>query len=711
MNKRKVLRSIAMAAAITSLATSAYAGAQACFEFKKTTAPFTLSKLPDNQITAIVNGGKCAPQSDVLAVAYELGTHELLNLSATKNLDLTKNKFNIIYIPTTNIPVNTEIRFVLTGGDWADGNVIYLLMEDPTTKALTPVATTDSATDCFTRAGGPVACWPKQAGAVPYIRFVTKIGEIPAGARLVFSTRSDSLVPPTIVANDPVVCTPPDYRDNVPARKITIAATWAQNFSSPGITYEGGVSQDVFTVATITRQFKHQYQASAIPGKVSFLNRNFFTENIVNGGVDVATKTQLIHKATFTNDALSFDFPVALRDDTTGGVPDQMLVTYASTRDLNSGPTPAYMAVVAYDVWTDGGASADTFSAPLKRRPMTLNEEGVISSATPSFVNRFYGSQFYNAAGGSKDVYFVLENRSTNNGANVTKANDSAVPTQNPTEPSKPYTVVNTTDADGNRVQSIVYTGTPIAPVYSAKNSDGKVTSNANTPYNMYADYKITINSILDFGYGTDPSVPSKFRGLTTVHTNPVAAWSQQEEQDLCATTYDLFSVGASGAVLKVPYLYHTATGGNSFVKITNEEELNTLPAHVYGRFFVEGTSAASNVNGIYCDSVNFGKDNFGDERFEVAARSSVVITSANMLDAITKTQNGGPYCATFADAVAKNSGRFTGIFYVNAPAPSVQAVAVQKNVAGPSTERVIPVFKQTQEGSVFGNQATPYNN
>ena len=703
MNKRKVLRSIAMAAAITSLATSAYAGAQACFEFRKTTGRPTLTKLKDAEITSIINGGNCAPQSDLLQVAREYGTHDILDLNKTFNSDISKQKFDIIYIPTTNIPVNTEIRFTLDGGDWADGKVIYMLMEDPTTKALIPVATTDSATDCFRKAGGPVACWPHlPSPAVPYIRFVTKVGEIQAGTRLVFSTTSDSISSPIIVQRDPITCTPPDIRDqriaNANKQHISITATYAQNFSSPGIGYEGGVSKTT-VMADIYQQFYHEYQASAIPGKVSFLNRNFFTENIVNGSVDVATKTQLIHKATFHNDYQVFDFPVVLNNT------DQMLVTYTSTRDLSSGPTPAKMAVVAYDVWKDGGASADTFSAPLLRIPQILNEEGTISSAVPLFVNRFYGSQFYNAAGGAKDVYFALENRSTNNGSNVTKANDSAVPTQNPTEPSKPYNVVVSRDADGNLVQSIVYTGTPVVPVYTAKNTDGQVTSSANTPFNMYADYKITINSLLDFGYGTT------MQGLTTIHTNPLGAWSNQEEQDLCATTYDLFSVGASGAVLKVPYLYHTATGGNSFVKITNEEELNTLPAHVYGRFFVEGTSAASNVNGIYCDSVNFGKDNFGDERFEVAARSSVVITSANMLDAIAKTQNGGPYCATFADAVAKNSGRFTGIFYVNAPAPSVQAVAVQKNVAGPSTERVIPVFKQTQEGSAFGNQATPYNN
>ena len=526
---RWIFKFVNLLAGIIILAATANAGGSACIETTKSSY-VNLNRLTDMQIQNVLNGGYCLQINDKINVARELGTAFLLDLNNMKGVN---NRFNIIYVPMTNIPLNTEIRFQINGGEWADGRSIYLLMQDPVTRLLAPVAMTDGYTDCFTH--GSTSCWPMQSGASPYIRFVTNVTTIPVGTRLVFSTNPYSIVSPVIVANDPVICAHPDYKDRDSQKyAISIAATYASNFSSPGVMYQGAISLWA-NIANVYQQFFHDF-GSSVPATVSFQNKNFFVSNTVAGGLDSITPTKIIHKVNFYNRLPEFDFPVEL----TSG--DQLLVDYTSSRDLTAGTNPAAMHVVAYNEWNDGGTSPDTLTNAINRTPMNADALGVISTSTSPFVNRFYAQDFYPTLGTIipdatygynpgiyvKTVYFALENDSPN--------------------------------------------------------------------YNMYTDYKVSLTSYLDFGYsygyglvyGTHGTNP----GLTSTHSN---IWIKQEEQDLCSTTYDMFIVGniaPIASIVPISWNFGSITSGTSSAKtitLTNNgaADLVISSATVGGNFGV----------------------------------------------------------------------------------------------------------------------------
>lgn len=154
-----------------------------------------------------------------------------------------------------------------------------------------------------------------------------------------------------------------------------------------------------------------------------------------------------------------------------------------------------------------------------------------------------------------------------------------------------------------------------------------------------------------------------------------------------CTATTSAFNIGVNGTIFRVPYLYHenTVSSASSFVRISNNEDLNNDAAAISADFFVEGA-------GFQCDGVQLGTVN---------AKSSTVVSDAQMLTAIRA--KGTAECTGLATNLATQSGRFSAIFTVSAPKESVHAVAVQKNVGGSGTgDRVVPVLFETATSSTW---------
>lgn len=117
-----------------------------------------------------------------------------------------------------------------------------------------------------------------------------------------------------------------------------------------------------------------------------------------------------------------------------------------------------------------------------------------------------------------------------------------------------------------------------------------------------------------------------------------------------------------SGATLKSPYLVNSAAA-QSFARISNESDQE---AKVYVDIYDE---AGEKVSGVLLDPI--------------AAHSSKLYLATDMI-AAAKLAGGS---ATLASA---NSGRFTAVFLVTAPAANVYGAAVVKQISG--ADRVTPM-------------------
>ncbi|RZF79162.1 hypothetical protein EXT46_14820 [Pseudoalteromonas sp. CO325X] len=124
------------AAVAATLAGNAYAGTSACFEVYKTA--------DDGAVTAhqkLYRAAECQdPRSgasetglaalDLSSVAYELTKNYGMNLNDVNSLD---EELQLVYIPTTNLPSGTVLKFRLTGdANWGTGNAnqMHLIQVD-----------------------------------------------------------------------------------------------------------------------------------------------------------------------------------------------------------------------------------------------------------------------------------------------------------------------------------------------------------------------------------------------------------------------------------------------------------------------------------------------------------------------------------------------------------------------------------------------------
>ncbi|MEL0633116.1 hypothetical protein V6237_10070 [Pseudoalteromonas carrageenovora] len=294
-------------AAVTAvLAGNAYAGTEACFEIYKGADNSEISAFDTTYVGAscVTNRGGAA--ADDLAVinetkiAYELTGNlpiDFDNIDDTVAGDAGDDQ-QIVYIPTTDIPGGTKLKFRITGAVF-DGNAdqIHLVKYNADETKIEAVASSDGDVDGESE-----------------ITFITKAGiTIGAGTRLAFSRVStgeddavmgDAVDPVGIlIANDE--CTTASI-----SKSVSLKAVEAVTDGGNGYSIVGAISADE-KIADISAQFYAFQDATTAEGAVNAESTNSMgqaitarTEFVFDPDASkqlVSRKSQVIYKSAFYN--------------------------------------------------------------------------------------------------------------------------------------------------------------------------------------------------------------------------------------------------------------------------------------------------------------------------------------------------------------------------------------------------------------------------
>lgn len=313
-------------AAVTAvLAGNAYAGTEACFEIYKGADNSEISAFGTKYVGAscVTNrGGAAANDLAVInetKIAYELTGNlpiDFDNIDNDAAGDAGEDQ-QIVYIPTTDIPGGTKLKFRLSGAVF-DGNAdqIHLVKYNSDDAEIEAVASSDGDVDGESE-----------------ITFITKAGiTIGAGTRLAFSrvsTGADSAaigdaVDPVgiLIANDE--CTTASI-----SKSVSLKAVEAVTDGGNGYSIVGAISADE-KIADISAQFYAFQDATTAEGDVNAESTNSMgqaitarTEFVFDPDASkqlVSRKNQIIYKSAFYNRGpvldRSIDLTVSDRLDT-----------------------------------------------------------------------------------------------------------------------------------------------------------------------------------------------------------------------------------------------------------------------------------------------------------------------------------------------------------------------------------------------------------
>ena len=273
-------------AAVTAvLAGNAYAGTEACFEVYKGADALAVSAFG-----TAYTGAACVAEADragasntdlaatnEAAIAYELTKSLAVDFDAVDAVDTDQH---IVYIPTTDIPGGTKIKFTIAGAVFnGNANQIHLVKYDVANTQIEAVASSDGQVD-----------------GENTITFLTKAGTtIGAGTRLAFSrvsTGVDNLgvgdaVDPVGIKIENTECT-----TDTTAKKVTLSAVEAITDGGTGYNIIGAVSNSQ-VIADITPQFYALNGGTTAEGNVN-------AESSDSAGTAVVARTQFVYDAADT---------------------------------------------------------------------------------------------------------------------------------------------------------------------------------------------------------------------------------------------------------------------------------------------------------------------------------------------------------------------------------------------------------------------------
>lgn len=317
-------------AAVTAvLAGNAYAGTEACFEIYKTNVDGEISAFSTTYEEAACVANRSGAGSNDLApinetkIAYELTGNLPIDFEDLKgdNTLSADDSQQIVYIPTTDIPGGTKLKFRITGAVF-DGNAnqIHLVKHNSDDLKIEAVASSDGQVDGESE-----------------ITFITKAGiTIGAGTRLAFSRVSTGdddangtdnvgrAVDPVgiLIANDE--CTTANI-----SKSVSLKAVEAVTDGGNGYSILGAISADE-KIADISAQFYAFQDATTAEGDVNAESTNSMgqaitarTEFVFDPDASnqlVSRKNQVIYKSAFYNRGpvldRSIDLTVSDRLDT-----------------------------------------------------------------------------------------------------------------------------------------------------------------------------------------------------------------------------------------------------------------------------------------------------------------------------------------------------------------------------------------------------------
>ncbi|MEL0647366.1 hypothetical protein V6248_08015 [Pseudoalteromonas agarivorans] len=310
-------------AAVTAvLAGNVYAGTEACFEIYKGADNTGVEAFNTKYVGAScveTRGGAAANDLAVInetKIAYELTGNLAIDFDDIDGDDITVNDAGqdqqIVYIPTTDIPGGTKLRFELTGAVF-DGNQnqIHLVKYNAEDTEIEAVASSDGSVD-----------------GESIITFITKAGTtIGAGTRLAFSRVStgvdatnvgDAVDPVGIkIANEE--CTTASI-----SKSVSLKALEAITDGGNGYSILGAISQDQ-KIADISAQF-YAFQNGVLgEGNVNAESTNSLGEAITartefvfdpdQAEQLVVRQNQVIFKSDFYDRAATLDRKIDLSVD------------------------------------------------------------------------------------------------------------------------------------------------------------------------------------------------------------------------------------------------------------------------------------------------------------------------------------------------------------------------------------------------------------
>ncbi len=294
-------------AAVTAvLAGNAYAGTEACFEIYKTNVDGEISAFGTTYEEASCVANRGGASNDDLAVinetkiAYELTGNLPIDFEDLKGdgATSTDDSQQIVYIPTTDIPGGTKLKFRITGAVFdGNSNQIHLVKYNTDDAEIEAVASSDGQVDGESE-----------------ITFITKAGiTIGAGTRLAFSrvstgadvTFAGSAVDPVgiKIANDE--CTTANI-----SKSVSLKAVEAVTDGGNGYSILGAISADE-KIADISAQFYAFQDATTAEGDVNAESTNSMgaaitarTEFVFDPDASkqlVSRKNQVLYKSAFYN--------------------------------------------------------------------------------------------------------------------------------------------------------------------------------------------------------------------------------------------------------------------------------------------------------------------------------------------------------------------------------------------------------------------------
>ena len=312
-------------AAVTAvLAGNAYAGTEACFEIYKTGDNAGVSAFDQKytgaacEITRSGAGETTLAPIDETKIAYELTGNLPIDFDDIDGDDITVNDAGrdqqIVYIPTTDIPGGTKLKFKLTGAVF-DGNAnqIHLVKhtDEDGAARIEAVASSDGQVDGESE-----------------ITFITKAGiTIGAGTRLAFSRVSTgeddgtlgSEVDPVgiLIANDE--CTTADVSASVSLKALEAVTDGGNGYSILGaispntkiadISAQFYAFQDVVTAEADVNAESTNSLGQAITARTEFV----FDPTAANQLV--ARQTQVVYKSAFYDREALLDRSIDLQVD------------------------------------------------------------------------------------------------------------------------------------------------------------------------------------------------------------------------------------------------------------------------------------------------------------------------------------------------------------------------------------------------------------
>jgi len=279
-------------AAVTAvLAGNVYAGTEACFEIYKGADNSGIEAFNTKYVGAScveTRGGAAADDLAVInetKIAYELTGNLAIDFDDIDGDDISVNDSGedqqIVYIPTTDIPGGTKLRFEITGAVFdGNSNQIHLVKYNAEDAEIEAVASSDGQVD-----GESV------------ITFITKAGTtIGAGTRLAFSRVSTGVDATTVgSAVDPVgikianeECTTASI-----SKSVSLKALEAITDGGNGYSILGAISNDQ-KIADISAQFYAFQNGVTAEGNVNAESTNVLGEAIT-------ARTEFVFDADATN--------------------------------------------------------------------------------------------------------------------------------------------------------------------------------------------------------------------------------------------------------------------------------------------------------------------------------------------------------------------------------------------------------------------------